>query len=183
MNTRESLIQTTAKYIQKSGFNGTGLSDILSDVGVPKGSLYHHFPNGKDELFACAVHHYKDYLSEIFLSSMKGKSTASQGLSAMIDKYSELLKKSNYTLGCPISIIALETSGKNEILTQACKEVMDYWVEKINSYLTYKGIISDEHAALDFLTRLEGALIVSRIYQNDKALKKLKSQIKEIIEE
>lgn len=183
MTTKELLIQTTAKYIQKSGFNGTGLSEILSEVGIPKGSLYHHFPKGKDELFASAVHYYKEYLSEIFASSMKGKSTATQGLSAMIDKYCELLKKSNYTLGCPISIIALETSGKNEILTQACKEVIDYWVEKINKYLVYKGLKPDESAALDFLTRLEGALIMSRIYQNDKALKKLKTQIKEIINE
>ncbi|MGD1935602.1 MAG: TetR/AcrR family transcriptional regulator, partial [Candidatus Phaeomarinobacter sp.] len=54
-NARQQLIETAARLFQSRGFHGTGLSLILEESGAPKGSFYHHFPGGKDELAVAAM--------------------------------------------------------------------------------------------------------------------------------
>lgn len=52
---RARLIAAAVTVVQLRGYDGAGLSAILSEAGLPKGSLYHHFPSGKDELVAAAA--------------------------------------------------------------------------------------------------------------------------------
>jgi len=49
-STRTKLVQCTAQLIQQRGYFALRTADIISNTGVPKGSLYHHFPGGKAEL-------------------------------------------------------------------------------------------------------------------------------------
>jgi len=48
--TRTRMIETTARLLQHRGYHGTALSDILAASAAPRGSLYFHFPGGKDQL-------------------------------------------------------------------------------------------------------------------------------------
>jgi TetR/AcrR family transcriptional regulator, lmrAB and yxaGH operons repressor len=52
---RARLVAAAVMVVQLRGYDGAGLSAILVEAGLPKGSLYHHFPGGKDELVAAAV--------------------------------------------------------------------------------------------------------------------------------
>ena len=49
-DTRTRMLETTARLLQHRGFYGTALSDILEQSGAPRGSLYFHFPGGKEQL-------------------------------------------------------------------------------------------------------------------------------------
>ena len=49
-DTRTRMLETTARLLQHRGYFGTALSDILAASGAPRGSLYFHFPGGKDQL-------------------------------------------------------------------------------------------------------------------------------------
>ena len=44
---RDRLVTAATRLFRQRGYDGTGLAEILSEAGVPKGSLYHHFPDGK----------------------------------------------------------------------------------------------------------------------------------------
>ena len=48
--TREQIIEKTCELIELQGFNATGVNQIIRESGTPKGSLYYHFPGGKEEL-------------------------------------------------------------------------------------------------------------------------------------
>jgi TetR/AcrR family transcriptional regulator, lmrAB and yxaGH operons repressor len=52
---RARLIAAAVQVVQLRGYDGAGLNAILQAADLPKGSLYHHFPAGKDELVAAAV--------------------------------------------------------------------------------------------------------------------------------
>ena len=52
---RAALIDTAATLFRRQGYAATGLNQILDDAGVKAGSLYHHFPGGKQELAAAVV--------------------------------------------------------------------------------------------------------------------------------
>lgn len=180
MTTREALIDVTAKLIRQKGVNATGINEIIKAAGVPKGSLYHHFPSGKDELVIAAIHQGKEYLSQRFKNTIKGKTTAIKALEAVIDDYAHGLLKSDFSDGCPMATVALEVAGNNEAIRKACEDVLEYWIESLTSYFQYKNINAGKKEATEFLTRLEGALLIAQIQKSDKPLKILKSQLKDI---
>ena len=53
--TKDRLIHAAATLFRTRGYHGVGLADVLADAKAPKGSLYHHFPNGKSDLALAAA--------------------------------------------------------------------------------------------------------------------------------
>src|SRR5271156_5491448 len=56
-DSKEKTIIAAAKLLRRHGYNGTALSDILAAADSPRGSLYFHFPNGKEEIAVAALTH------------------------------------------------------------------------------------------------------------------------------
>ncbi len=53
--TRSRLSASMLELIQTSGYSGTGLNAVIDHAGAPKGSVYFHFPDGKEGLGVAAV--------------------------------------------------------------------------------------------------------------------------------
>src|SRR5258706_6775272 len=72
--TRERLVHATAILLSERGPSGTGTAQILNAADAPRGSFYHHFPGGKDELVQAAVRSAGDEtaerIREVFESSL-----------------------------------------------------------------------------------------------------------------
>jgi len=54
-DTRQKMIERAAILLAQKGLQGASFSEVLEASGAPRGSLYHHFPGGKDELVLAAV--------------------------------------------------------------------------------------------------------------------------------
>jgi TetR/AcrR family transcriptional regulator, lmrAB and yxaGH operons repressor len=54
-DTRERIVLAGMRLFRKQGYHGTGLADILAAANTPKGSLYHHFPNGKQAIGVAVI--------------------------------------------------------------------------------------------------------------------------------
>ncbi|MCE9596939.1 MAG: TetR/AcrR family transcriptional regulator [Spirochaetia bacterium] len=50
VNKKEEIIQVTAELLQIQGYFATGINEIVEKSKAPKGSVYHYFKNGKDEI-------------------------------------------------------------------------------------------------------------------------------------
>ena len=55
LNSKEKTILAAAKLLRRRGYHDTALSDILEAAGSPRGSLYFHFPKGKEEIAVAAL--------------------------------------------------------------------------------------------------------------------------------
>ena len=55
MDTRTKLIDTAHRLLRSQGLRETGLNEIIQESGSPRGSIYHHFPGGKEQLFIEAL--------------------------------------------------------------------------------------------------------------------------------
>jgi TetR/AcrR family transcriptional regulator, lmrAB and yxaGH operons repressor len=55
VDTRARILAAALRLFRKRGYHGTGLNDILEMAQAPKGSLYHHFPGGKEEIGVAVV--------------------------------------------------------------------------------------------------------------------------------
>ena len=58
--TRQRILTTGRALVLRGGFSGVGLSRILTESGVPKGSFYYYFPSKED--FGCAM--LRDYVAD-----------------------------------------------------------------------------------------------------------------------
>ncbi|MBT5897125.1 MAG: helix-turn-helix transcriptional regulator, partial [Rhodospirillaceae bacterium] len=68
---RQTMIWAAAKLFRRRGYSGTGLRDILAASGAARGSLYHHFPGGKEEIGAAAVTSAGGLVTETFAELAK----------------------------------------------------------------------------------------------------------------
>lgn len=182
MNTKEKLISTTATLIQTKGYYGTGVSEILKSVGVPKGSLYHHLPGGKDELVSEALKYAARERAKLFNSAMKGKSSAAQGLIAVVEVLQAELVDSDFRKGCPVATVSLEIANENNELRETCQQLFEFWIKSIEAYLVYKNVTDWEIKANSYFTQLEGALLLSKVSQSNSYLENFKKAIPKMIE-
>src|SRR5581483_2783743 len=54
-STRERIVGAGAELFRRQGYSATGVKQIVTAAQAPFGSLYHHFPGGKEQLGAEAV--------------------------------------------------------------------------------------------------------------------------------
>jgi TetR/AcrR family transcriptional regulator, lmrAB and yxaGH operons repressor len=53
--TRQRILRAALRLFRQHGYHGVGITDILAAADAPKGSMYHHFPGGKEEIGAAVV--------------------------------------------------------------------------------------------------------------------------------
>ena len=169
MNTRERLINVTSDLIRKKGYFGTGINEVLKQVGVPKGSLYHHFPKGKDELIREAVYYGGENQMQKYGEALRGK-TAEQGLSDMIDVMVDELLKSNFEDGCPIAAVAMAAGTIDEEIREACAKVFIGWQNNLEGYLERRGVKNAQIKAEELYSMFEGAYVLSKAHKDVKYL-------------
>ncbi|MES2898746.1 MAG: TetR/AcrR family transcriptional regulator [Pseudomonadota bacterium] len=109
-DTRQRLINAMTEALQRRGFHGSGLTELLAAAQAPKGVLYHHFPGGKTELAVAAVHATVERLCALLDHRMSGDDPAA-ALMLWIEGAQKHLDSSGYERGCPLATIALETTA------------------------------------------------------------------------
>lgn len=166
--TRRRMIEATGTLLRKQGYNGTGLKEILREAGAPRGSLYFHFPGGKEELACAALElagsELRDQLQAVFNPHL----SPGQALGLAVQVLTAQLKQSDFRDGCPMATVALEASAESETIRETCAEMYRSWERVIRERLVSAGadIAEATRGALLALSSIEGALMLSRVYRD-----------------
>src|SRR5215208_850631 len=97
--TRDQILQTTCTLLEKQGFHGTGLNEIVKKSGAPKGSLYHYFPEGKDQIASEAVLQSGQVTAERIRAELAGSSSASKAVYDFVLKIADRVELSGFAAG------------------------------------------------------------------------------------
>lgn len=62
-DSRERMVRSAAFLFRERGYSGTGFRDVIAHSGAPRGSIYHHFPEGKAQLAEEAVRYAGEFLN------------------------------------------------------------------------------------------------------------------------
>lgn len=68
-DTRTRILKAAQQLFRKRGYHATGLNDILELAQAPKGSMYHHFPSGKEEIGVYVIENITAGLLGLFAQS------------------------------------------------------------------------------------------------------------------
>lgn len=181
VNAKETLTEVTSELIRNKGYYGTGINEILAGAGIPKGSLYHHFPGGKDELIEAALKQAALQYAGEFKNAMKGKGSAVEGLKSVVDVYIDKINKTNDYMACPLAAVSLDVSGQNEKLRLACESMFEFWILVTTAYLEYKNVKKSREKAESFMIRLEGAILLSQVQRSARPFELIKRELQYLI--
>jgi len=164
---KDNLVRTAMRLFRQQGYASSGLQQILTESGAPKGSLYHYFPGGKEELGKAAVLLAGQLMGEM-LSDLAAKH---EKLAAFVDAYccvmARWMEESEFRSGCPIATTMLETAPHSPLLTEAGVQVLDHWISIIVPVFVRSGL-SMHDARLKsqlLIASMEGALLLARVRQ------------------
>jgi TetR/AcrR family transcriptional repressor of lmrAB and yxaGH operons len=170
--------------LRRHGYNGTALSDILAASGSPRGSLYFHFPNGKEEIAVAALAYAADSVRQAIAGAAKTSKSADEFLIRITRAMAANLERSDFKEGCPIAPTALEMSGTSEALTAAAGAAFQSWEQKIAAGLESFRFDAERAKLLATaaLSQFEGALLLARTYQSLEPLQRAEEPIRALVQ-
>jgi len=165
-DSRQKTIAAAAKLFCQRGYHGTALHDILAASGAPRGSLYFHFPRGKEEIGVAAIAQGAKAVHDFIVEAASAAANAEAFAVALARGMAANLERSAYREGCPIAPTALETATHSKALGEAARNAFQSWEKEIARTLVRFGMkpAAAGRAANAVLSQLEGALLLSRTY-------------------
>ncbi|MCV7195440.1 TetR/AcrR family transcriptional regulator [Mycobacterium angelicum] len=168
---RAALIDKAATLFRRQGYAATGLNQILDEAGVKPGSLYHHFPQGKQQLAAAVVDTAGASIEQLLRSFL----ATDRPVADIVDRWIDLLVAAlngDDRDGCPIEPIATESVNASPQVRAASARAFRGWCAAIAERLRGEGWSTTEaqQAAVAVIALIEGALILSRIAGDAAAL-------------
>src|SRR3954467_4522965 len=83
--TRPDMLDRLMDLFREKGFDGASLSDISESTGLGKSSLYHHFPDGKEEMALQVLSHLEEQLEQALFEPMRSTDPPARTLGHMLD--------------------------------------------------------------------------------------------------
>ncbi|RXZ01983.1 TetR/AcrR family transcriptional regulator [Fictibacillus sp. S7] len=178
-STRNCILGTASRLFQCQGYHGTGLKQIIEESGAPKGSIYYHFPDGKEEIALEAIELMKQHVLQAAKMDLSGKGSAVEAFVHHIEKVSFLFDSEQKTTGLPIGLIASETAESNPKLREACNSAFSNWQSLYAEVLV--GFAFNENKAADLGVTInaliEGGCILSMTNGSGEPLRSIAKQI------
>ena len=165
---RTRMVRKAALSLAARGLQRTSFSEVLKASGAPRGSLYHHFPGGKDELVLGAL----DAAGEFAMQSLGALAghPATEIAQAFIGLWRAVLAGSRFGSGCAIAAVAV--AAESPELVDRAATVFRRWVAQIGALLAEGGVAEERAPSLATLlvSACEGAVILSRAQRSSAPL-------------
>jgi TetR/AcrR family transcriptional regulator, lmrAB and yxaGH operons repressor len=81
---RQRMIEAAIDLMRGSGLSGAGINEIVRASGAPKGSVYHHFPAGKQQIVAEALSDYSGRVMAFIDGALASRDEDLDGLRGLI---------------------------------------------------------------------------------------------------
>jgi TetR/AcrR family transcriptional regulator, lmrAB and yxaGH operons repressor len=159
-DTRARMIDTAIVLLAKDGYQATSFSEVVAASGAPRGSIYHHFPEGKDQLISSAL---QVQAERVFgrLSALSGRAP-----DAIVDTFFAWWRRglvvTDFAVGC--SLVAVTTSAGPGALRDETGRLFHEWRAVLARLFADAGVAMQEAEgfAAELLAAAEGAVVIAR---------------------
>jgi AcrR family transcriptional regulator len=179
MTSRDRMIGATLRLLRSQGFRGTGMNQIVQESGAPKGSVYHHFPNGKEQLVIETLQVAGANVEKKITEALDSHKDVAKALRHYLEAYAREIGESDFQRGCPVGNVAMDVASSEPKIRSVCDEIFGTWTALIAKKLQVSGLPKTEASSLaEFvLSALEGALILCRAQRSTEPLNRVADRI------
>jgi AcrR family transcriptional regulator len=163
---RERMARSAVVLFGERGYSATGLRDVVAHSDTPRGSIYHHFPDGKAELARAAV----DRAGRDIAASFAGDDPVA-GLQACLAAWRAALEGSDFRTGSALVAVAVEPREQTGA-ADATAQAYTRWADAFAAALRANGVRRKKAGRLATLAvaAIEGAIVLCRARRDTSAL-------------
>lgn len=177
-DTKDRMVTSAALLLREHGVAGTSFAKVLEHSGAPRGSVTHHFPDGKRQLVAEAVRFAGDAASAAMRRAIERGDDPAQVFAMVCGFYRRALVDSAFAASCPVGAVAQEAYD-DPALREAADTVFDEWRSIFVDALVAAGRrrkVANELAEL-CIAGLEGALMLARVQRDPAPIDRVQRQL------
>jgi TetR/AcrR family transcriptional regulator, lmrAB and yxaGH operons repressor len=177
---RARMIRSQALLQRERGIAGTALPDVIAHSGAPRGSIYHHFPNGRAELAEEATQFASDWITRNLERALASGDVLAAH-QALIDDWLAILSDSQFGAGCAVAAGALGPPDSGA--RHAAAAGFQKWERLLRNAFESHGMPAAraETLAVLSISSIEGALILSRAEGSTRPLEQVGDQLQRLI--
>lgn len=158
--THERIVSVAARAIRRSGYDGTGVADIMKEAGLTHGAFYAHFASREAMLAEAAGRACAE--SAAAAAEVVANTPPEKTLESMLGVYLSKEHLEGIDIGCPLAALGSETSRQvpevRRVATRHIKEMIDLVARQLPDW----GQPGAHERALVTISTMVGALLLAR---------------------
>ncbi|WP_224544685.1 TetR/AcrR family transcriptional regulator [Mesorhizobium sp. CA16] len=184
-DTRTRMIEATALLIRQRGYHGTSLNDILSASAAPRGSLYFHFPGGKDQLVIEVTRASVADVTERLGAALLEESDPAVAVHHIYQSVARMLEENEFSLGCPVAPVVLDAPNDVPDLVEICRSAFEQWIGLLRQAFMRAGVPERRAQALALLVEssLEGLMVIARATRDRTPVQAVADEVAALVEQ
>ena len=178
-DTRARILETTGLLLRQRGYHGTSLNDILSASAAPRGSLYFHFPGGKDQLIVEVTRDSVAGVTKRLGEALAAEQDPAVAVHHIYQEVGHMLEENQFTLGCPIAPVVLDSPVDVPELAELCRSAFEQWIGLLQQAFVRAGVPERRAHALALLVEssLEGLMVIARATRDRSPLQAVADEV------
>lgn len=170
-DSRGRMIEAAIALMRGSGLSGAGINGIVRASGAPKGSVYHFFPAGKQQIAAEAIDVYSERVQAFIEAALASRSAPADKVRALFDAFARRVEEGAFRSSCAVGAVSLdlddEVAGLREVLARA----LEAWIGQIASHFDFGDARRAKSFAGLLMTAVEGAYVCARAEGSSRAFR------------
>jgi TetR/AcrR family transcriptional repressor of lmrAB and yxaGH operons len=180
-STRINMLVSAAEVLRERGAAGLTIDEVLARSGAPRGSVYYHFPEGRNQILTEALQYAGEAITEVI-----DRAAAKGGLYMVrqfVEFWEELLAESDFAAGCPVVAAAIGSADEEPPLTTVAGSIFSHWRDALTRAFVSDGFDEPDAGSLAIMciASLEGAVVLCRSTRTVDPLRDVAQQVEFLI--
>lgn len=175
---RQRMIASAQELVSMRGF-GVTMLEVAARAKAPRGSIYYHFPEGKEQVFREAIRKAGAELEELVAAKSRRHADVGDFLTSLVNHHQRRLIASGYDEGCPLVAMTASTDLDSTDLRAVVEAAFAGWTNAVARELVSRGFSETASAqvASVFVSAIEGAIVRSRAHSDPTPLEQVRDLI------
>lgn len=168
---RQRLLEAAIGLMRRSGLSGAGINEIVRESGAPKGSVYHFFPGGKQQIVLESLAAYAPGIRAVFAQGLARGRTPADRVRALFRGFARRIEANDFCRSCAGGTVTLDLDEGEEAIRRAIAAMFADWIAVIAARLDLGGPRRSRSFAGLVLTAIEGAYVRARAERSSAAFR------------
>lgn len=181
VSTRDKMLVSAVRVMRERGAAGVTIDSVLARSGAPRGSVYHHFPDGRNQILIEALRYGGDSITATIDEAVDRGAKAL--LREFIEFWEHLLTECDFAAGCPVVAAAISSADEELELSTEAGLILGRWCTALGRAFVTDGFDDADAASLAVMSisALEGAIVLCRSTRSVVPLRQVGDQLEFLI--
>ena len=178
---RQQMIVSAVALMREQGVDAASFSRVLERSGAPRGSIYHHFPEGKAQLVEEATRYAGEFIAAGLAAALQQDDPAA-AIRGFAKSWRQLLEKWDFQAGCTVVAAALE-GDRTPRARDAARDAFARWEDLLAGAFADRGVPAERARSLSTLTiaAVEGAVVLARADGSSEPLERVADELTTLV--